>query len=262
MILALEGGDPFPGSSEPWVSPGDISGCPADGADVDLDSVCAATTQILRLLSGRRYGVRRGTVRPVRVLRSGFPVGVGPSPGPAGWPADALGILGGFLNLDERGLFLDGPSTVISVKVDGAALSATPGVDWQLYDRRLLVRMGGLVWPFDQRLDLADSEAGTWSVTYESGEPVPPAAQLAAAQLGCQLAKSLSGAKDCALPPGWTSVSRQGLTITKGTINELLDKGRTGLQLVDLWLTAVNPNQLRRRARIAGPESYSEARPT
>lgn len=263
VVLAVDFGEaPFPGATEPWVQPEEITAC-AD-SPIDLPSVCSAATEILRLLSGRKYGVRQGTVRPHRMVDQAQPAGVAPVP--TGWPF-GYGITGGLLGFDgtSRQLILDAPSSVTGVKVDGVALTA--GVDWALYDRRLLVRLqspsgSSLGWPLDQRLDLPDTAAGTWSVTYESGRPVPPAAKLAARALACELAKLLSGSKGCVLPDRVTTVSRQGVTITRGSLKEMLDDGRTGISAVDLWLSAVNPNNLRRPARIAGPESYTQARPT
>lgn len=224
---------------------------------VDLASVAAATTEILRLLSGRRYGVRRGTVRPHKLLDH-YEDLAGAQPVPSGWPF-GFGITGDRLVCDGNTLILDAPASVLGVKVDGVALAVG---DWLLYDRRLLVRARGESWPLCQHLDLPDTEPGTWSVTYESGTPVTDSAKLAARAYGCQLVKLLTGATGCVLPERTTTVSRQGVTITRGSLKESLDDGRTGISVVDGWLAAVNPNNLRRRARIAGPDSYVESRPT
>lgn len=231
---------------------------------VDLPSVALAATEILRLLSGRKYGIRRGTVRPHRMVDQFQQAGVAPVP--TGWPF-GYGVTGGMIgyDADSRQLILDGPANILGIKVDGNSLVAA--TDWALYDRRLLVRMqsasgSSLGWPLDQRLDLPDTATGTWSVTYESGIPVTPGGRLAAKAYACQLVKLLSGASGCVLPDRVTNVTRQGVTISRGSLKESLDDGRTGISAVDQWLAAVNPNKLRRRARIAGPESYTEARLT
>lgn len=256
IVLALDfGEEPFPGTTEPWVLPADLEVCLPAGSTVDLASVAEAATEILRLLSGRRYGVRRGPVRPHRMVDHAL---IGVAPVPTGWPF-GFGITGGVLACDGNTLILDAPASVLGVRVDGVDLAVG---DWLLYDRRLLVRARGGSWPLSQRLDLPDTEPGTWSVTYESGTPVTAAAALAAQALACQLVKLLSGAAGCVLPDRTTTVTRQGVTITRGSLKEMLDAGRTGITAVDLWLAAVNPNNLRRRARIVGPDSYVEARPT
>lgn len=266
IVLALDWDEtPFPIGSEFWVAPASLTACIPAGVTVDTTSVAATTTEILRLLSGRKYGIRRGTVRPHRMVDQFLPVGVFPVP--TGFPF-GFGVTGALLGYDDRQLILDGPANVLAVKVDGVALVA--GVDWTLYDRRLLVRMAGgagsIGWPLDQRLDLPDTAQGTWSVTYESGAPVTAGAKLAALAYGCYLTKqaaaAVGGSSTCTLPARTTNVSRQGVTITRAGVLELLQEGKTGVEITDQWLAAVNPNKLQRRARIAGPETYIESRAT
>lgn len=254
------GADPFPTATVPWVDEATITGCIGDG-EVDAAMIAQATTEILRALSGNRYGIRRGTVRPYRM--SGGCI-VGMNPVPTGWPEQpwsaGAGIAWGTLGCDGGKFLLDAPGTVLAVKVDGVALVA--GTDWRMYDSRLLVRAGGACWPMWQDLSLPDTDVGTWSITYESGQAVPAGGILAAQQMGCEFAKLFTGQGGCALPTGWQSVARQGITINRESIKEMLDDGRTGLTFVDQWLNAVNPHNIRRRARIKGPESYFEARET
>jgi hypothetical protein len=262
MPLALDYNEsPFPGTTEPWVDPSAIT--VPSGSTVDPAAVAAAATQILYLLSGRRYGVRQGTVRPHRMVQEFLTLGE--MPVPTGWPF-GVGITGApMYRMDERTIVLDAPAVVSAVKIDGLTLVA--GQDWELYDGRLLVRMvsqGGasIGWPLDQRLDLPDTAQGTWSITYQSGTPVPPGGKLAAKALADDLMRLLTPGVACALPDRAMTVSRQGVTINVGTFKELLDAGRTGIYAVDLWLGAVNPNGRRRRPRIAGPESVEEAWPS
>ena len=156
-------------------------------------------------------------------------------------------------------LVLPGPvKRIIQVKVDGATL--VPGQDYVLYNHRRLVRQANnpgplsasASWPILQRLDLPDTEAGTWSVTYSWGKPVPSSGVLAALELGIEIAKAVSNPIDptIRLPQRVTSVSSQGVSaVVQDPIN-FIERGITGIPVVDLFRTSANPGGLRRRTRV------------
>lgn len=135
LVLQLAG-DPTVG--EPWCDVSDLkcSGCD----DVDLASVAAAASEILHILTARRYGTRRVLVRPTQVLdRCGCPddivrnylMNTGPLPFFGfGLSGCGCGAAGGFI--------LNGPvQAITAVTVDGVALGSA---EYRLYDGRRLVR--------------------------------------------------------------------------------------------------------------------------
>jgi hypothetical protein len=92
-------------------------------------------------------------------------------------------------------------------------------------------------------------------VVYSYGQGPPDGGRLAAGALAGQIALWLAGSKDCKLPERVTSVSRQGVSMTVVDPADFLDKGRTGISVVDLWLAAVNPHGHRQRPRVWSPDT-------
>jgi hypothetical protein len=135
---------------------------------------------------------------------------------------------------------------VTAVKVDGAAL---PGTSYRLDDNQFLVRTDGSLWPRCNDLNKDDTAVGTWSVAADYGITVPDSGRFAMGEMVCQILRALSN-EDCQLPQNVVRLVRQGVTVDFPPIQALLKEGRTGLYLVDLFLTAVNPNGLDQRARV------------
>jgi hypothetical protein len=161
--------------------------------------------------------------------------------------------------LSELRLPLGPVVSVEEVKIDGVVLDeARYRVDdyrWLVYlpESDSAERRG---WPCCQRLDLADSEADTWSVAYGYGTGPPPGGVQAAATLGEQLALGWcpSTADKCRLPRRVTSVARQGVTMAVVDPLTLFRDGLTGLATVDLWVAAANRGGAR-RASVWRPDS-------
>lgn len=246
LTLAL--GDDSTTTLEPWVT-ADLLGYAQAEETVDLTSVCVVASQILYILSGRRFGVRTETLRPVAGQRD------------CGW-----GDLTRAQYRSDPGassqLTLKSPvRTITSVKVDGIALATNA---YQLYDNRTLVRLqdaSGLSfgWPVHQRLELPDTAVGTFSVTYTWGVPVPEGGKMAAQVFATELARYIN--KDqSAFADRTVNIARQGVT-------QILDPtpflgGSTGLYFVDAWIKTINPHGARRRPSITSPESIMNARAT
>lgn len=325
---------PFPTVSEPWCEPADLTDgprpCIPDATGIDVASICRVASDILRVLSGRRYGVRRTPVRPYRESDAYTGGGWGPiSPTPTGSVLTAASSWGWSRYSDQPplGLVLGQPAVHVEVAVDDAWLNPTfsdgritnasatltsnhagftsgdlggavvgAGIpagaviavvvssttvtlaaaatktgttfftlparlaDWYLYNDRLLIRARGAEWPYTNDLSRPLGEVGTWGVIYEAGIPVPEGGILSARAFACQLLK-LAAEQDCGVAAWVSNMTRQGNTINLDP-DVFLSKGRTGVMLADYWLNAVNPYGQRARARIAGPESIQEARPT
>lgn len=227
-------------------------------------------TYILWALSGRRFGTCEVTLRPCRreCYQAPWPwTGWREWPGEGSWPQPAL-IGGLWFNLvcgscgdtcscgQLSEVVLPVPvNEIVTVRVDGSPLaSGSYGVD----NNRYLVRRDGAQWPRCNDLAKADTEPGTWSVTATYGEDVPAAGQLAAGELACEILRAIRG-EDCRLPRNIARIARQGVTIEFPTVTEFFERGRTGLYLTDLFLTAANPGNLSRRSRVYSVD-YPEAR--
>lgn len=74
--------------------------------------------------------------------------------------------------------------------------------------------------------------------TYTTGCPPPPGGVEAARVLAVELGRARAG-QPSQLPARVTSLVRQGVTIGVLDSFTYLDKGRTGVYAVDLWLTSV-----------------------
>lgn len=244
----------------PWADEADLC-APCDEYTVpgDLLADCLqAASEVLYALSGRQWsGECTDTVRPGGIPYDQW-LGLRPwptvhgdrywqgyrGPWPLGLAPVAEVVLGGY------------PITeVTQVKLDGVVL--VDGTDYRVDNWRTLVRLANSqgmprVWPAWQRMDLADTEVGTWSVTFKHGTAPPAMGRRACALLACELAKacdpSVFGDGDCLLPERVTTIARQGVTAVVLDPMAFLDEGKTGIYQVDLFLTAANPGRLNRAA--------------
>ena len=140
---------------------------------------------------------------------------------------------------------------------------------YTIWKSRYLSRLDDGHWPYGQNLTLADTEEGTFSISYTYGADPPELGMAAAAQLGCQLYTACDpdqqSSAECVLPTGVTRVTRQGITIEKlafttwaFTRGRFARSGRaagwnTGLPLVDAFLNTYNSNGLTRRPTFWAP---------
>lgn len=234
--------------------------CPITSYSLEHRQIAVTmATSVLWALSGRRFGTCEVTLRPCR--RDCYDAW------PWGWTEWDNSVLGTSVWSGYRYWFptacgdctsgcscarvsevaLPPPvSRIVQVKVDGTPLVTGA---YRVDNNRFLVRTDGSEWPLCNNLNLDDTEAGTWSVTADIGEPVPMAGQVAVGELGCEILRALNG-QDCRLPPGVTQLVRQGVTIQYPDVGQLLRDGRTGLYLVDMFLASENPHRLTQRARV------------
>lgn len=105
----------------------------------------------------------------------------------------------------------------------------------------LLYRVNGS-WPA-QDLTRPLDEAGTWSVTYTRGVPVPPGTAKLVGLLAAEFLAACRGGK-CKLPRRVRSVTRQSVSYDMIDPTDIYTSGKTGIPEVDLWLSAVNPHRL------------------
>ncbi len=238
-----------------WPCVGDCSAFAGLGEPL-TSAAKAAAVAFLWEWTGRRFGACETTVRPSR-----RPHTPGTWSGPSPWrSAFVLGrwspvFCGGCGMVCGCGsptrLRLPGPIVEVStVTVGGDVLDPEA---WRVDGRSTLVRQDGEGWPATQDLTLPDGEPGTWSVTYQAGEPVPEGGQIAAGVLACEMAKALTADRTCQLPERISNqVTREGVTVTILDQFEGLEAGRTGLWLVDSWVTSIR--QPSRPAKVVAPQ--------
>jgi hypothetical protein len=186
----------------------------------------------------------RWTYPWIPVLTGGTWINIGPNCGcHIAWDCACNGI-------PQVNLGRSDVTEILNVTIDGVTLSAA---NYRLDHGRWLVRTDGGFWPCCQNLAKDIGEDGTWSIELEYGLAPPEMGRLAAAHLAGELIKSCTGG-DCDLPERVTTITRQGVTLALLDPQLFLTEGRTGLYQVDLFLAAVNPNGLARRASAWSPD--------
>ena len=254
---------------EDWATSADfVCDVPAGTDPALIAEAMHVASSTLWALSGRQYGYRTVKIRPalqgcfIRTWLAWRYYGwnaFGPmswtGQWPGGWmPTDDCFSLENpscsgrkFLKLRHEampGLAPAPVGPVFEVKIDGVVFT-----HWTLVQNWYLERTDGNDWPTCQDLSKPDTEDDTFSVTYRWGSPPPPLAKQAVSALACELVK-LQLDLNCELPSRIQSVSRQGVSFTLIDPMEFLDKGRTGLYLVDLFLATYNPLGFRRPSGV------------
>lgn len=243
---------PLLGPCDPWITGADVAECCGVemGSDTSeaLEIAAESASGVLFALSGGLYQGTCGpvTVRPCRTGSVCYVPGRSDRIHSCGCHPLSQVLLPGYPVIE-----------IGAVKIDGVV---QPPSEYRLDDRRKLTRLSDVnghpqAWPSCQRLDLADTEERTFSVSYFYGQPAPQIAVGAAAQLACELYRSCTGAGgECALPTGTTRVTRQGITVERGVLASFLRPGQTGLAQVDAFLVAHGSNGATRRPAVWSPD--------
>lgn len=93
-------------------------------------------------------------------------------------------------------------------------------------------------------------------VTYSFADTITPAARNALLAYAHEFYLfAIGNTEECGLPSRVTSIDREGLGISLLTPADVLDKGRTGVQAVDDWLSKANPKQATRPSQVFTPDS-------
>lgn len=223
-----------------WTTPDLVGACCdglADGAD--LDYAVQVASAMLYEMSGRRYAGRcRAVVRPQNRYESCGPLGWWTY---NSWPA-------GCRRLSDVVLAGYPVREVEEVKLDGDVLD--PAEYMLVGGRRLLRTTEGSVWPSCQYLERADTEPGTFVVTYTYGADPPLLGRHAASKLACEIAKACGGGA-CALPANVSRVVREGVEVAVDASREF--PGGFGLQEVEVFLRSVPGRQ--RRSVVTSPDA-------
>ena len=249
--------------------PLDFQGCNDEDVALlsgpDAEGIRRMAVEYLWNWTGRRFGACEVTVRPCRrtcfgstfwgTLGSGGrgPVVSGtvrvtePSPGEHQVVLDSTGVSevveagcgcnSGCCHPSRSTLRLPGPvASIESVVIDGKVLDPS---HYHVDNHMLLVRHDGLAWPDCQALDLPATEQGTFAVTYRRGYAVPPGGQIAAGRLAVEFALALCNSSRCQLPQRVQTVTRQGVTVALLDGFDDLGQGRTGIWLIDSWVSSI-----------------------
>lgn len=247
---------------EPWADGAAVLTARAEKlADVNpttVDDAATMASEILFLLSARKFPGRcRATIRPA-AHRAGYSV--------ASWAQ----MLGGFVSSwgycgggDHRSCLSRGAIDlgvyplldVEEVILDGQVLDNADNRAYRVDSDRYLVRLDGGGWPTcqDPRSDPAVAGSGAFAVTAVYGQVPPQAGISAAITLACEFALSWSN-KSSKLPARLSRISRQGVEWQTLDPMTFLDRGRTGLYDVDLFLAAANPHGQRGRPAVLSPD--------
>lgn len=261
------------GPCTPWIVGSDVVPCSTADAAA-LEPFALEASQLLYTLSGRQFpGGCSATARPcvdecgcfsalypggewrwggaVWEWAGSIPLGlVFPSARACGCGRTSRVKLAGY------------PVRAVSVvKIDGALVDASL---YRLDDHRHLTRLADpdgseAAWPACQRLDLADTEPGTFSVAYTWGADPPEAGRQAAMTLACELWKARHEPGKCRLSDNIVRVVRQGVAMERGALPGFAN-GRTGLRDVDAFLGTYNPQNRQRRSAVWSPDTQPFAR--
>ena len=255
---------PRTGPSSPWITAADVLAWPFPDniapTEMLAGQMVTVASELLYMLSGRRFtGVASATDRPVshptdldtRFGHGGVPSGyLSSGMASSAWGQSPGGAVSGYGGAKPPSVFLSGYPVieVTLVKIDGIAI---PSNEWYLQDRKQLVRCrpsAGATptarygWPQSQRLDLPDTEMGTFSVAYNFGVPPPKSGVLAATALAAQLVLDSLGQEN-SLPQRITSITRQGVSAAAVDVMDFFSKGLTGIYQIDLFIEAINPGK-------------------
>jgi len=230
-------------------------------------------TMILWAATGRRYGLCETTVRPCRRdcedCADGWFWSAGtwlPYITNGIWRNCWCGFGNGCQTCNAScQVWLPGPvNQITSVVIDGTTLDsssyqlqAQDGAWWLVRNRTTDTSTD--CWPEHQNFDHPLGSDDTWSVTYLKGVPIPASLASAAGVLAVEWARGCTGAA-CRLPGRIQSITRQGISVTQVSVDELLNRGLTGLMEVDQVIVALNPNGLKGRPRIATVETVRHQR--
>lgn len=104
--------------------------------------------------------------------------------------------------------------------------------------------------PYSLTSQVCTGPRPSYDITYTYGSPPPLEVEVAIEKLAEEIALSYNNPDDCALPDTVTSATRQGISMQFASAQDFLDRGRTGLTVVDNVLARFNSAGTRRRATV------------
>lgn len=122
---------------------------------------------------------------------------------------------------------------VLSISSIYSGGNLIPAGDYELRNNAFVVRKDKLPWISAPLSELV--------ITYSHGSPPPLAGKRAAVRLANELIMAETGDSACALPDSVTSINRQGISYTLLDPQVYIEKGRTGVYEIDMFIYAANP---------------------
>lgn len=240
------------GPCQPYITGDQISGypnvcaVPASEDGPDFDAIADAASEVIYVLTGMQFpGTCRATVRPVRRHHDRASVTLLGTARPA-WPGGFFGC-GDEIPLHDP-IFVD-DTNPITVKIDGE-----PFTDFYVRDGYKLVRSDDHPWPSRNQLNLADTEEGTFSITYSFGTPAPNVVKRAALTLGVEYAREDMRDPRTRLPPGTRTASRDGLSVGLDTEVDRIRTAGSAIPDIAAVMGTFNPTNNRMPTLIYSPD--------
>lgn len=218
----------------PWAE--DLEGCgtPPEAEAEVIEEALAVASEILYALSGRQFpGLCDVIFRPCGdFCRCEY---------------DACGC-----NRLPRVWLGHDVVSVGSVDIDGTILDPSA---YRLSEGWLL-RLDGGSWPCCQDMAADPGAEDTFSITGLAGVAPSATAVRAAKALAVELVRACTPGEEeaCALPERVTNIVRQGASMTILDPFDFLTDGRSGIYIVDLFISSSNPNGLSRPSRAWSPD--------
>lgn len=150
---------------------------------------------------------------------------------------------------------------ILEVRANGQVI---PSAAYRIDNRRTLVNLDERNYPWPVAQDMTADPAtddNTFQVTFEYGQAPNQGGVDACIRYAIELAKGACG-DPCQLPERVLSMQMQGVSYAVLDPMTFLDKGKTGIYEVDMWLQSVNPNGLRRRSTVLTPDRPRPVRRT
>lgn len=232
--------------TRPWITAVELD----NPTSIDADEAIQAASFILFALSGQRYAGVQEITEQYFCESSGAPVGCLWDPGTKRWFNSTLGFYAylGTIPTSRSNALLPGSRirlthrpvrSITSITIGGGLVDPT---SYSTLDGDIVVRSGS--W------GMCDSPV----ITYQYGVAPPALGRMAARQLANELVLAAAGSDQCALPSNVRSVSRQGMSFEIFDPQDFMDKGHTGLYVVDMFLAAANPSKAKKRAKVFSPD--------
>jgi len=230
----------------PWAEVTDLPKGVEDKLPPDeWEQVLLIASEALYNLSGRQH---RGTGCEATVTVTAAPATAATLQRPEGWDlTHGLCWCNGLQDCARSFVVRlpDDPVTSITeVRENGEVL---PDTAYRLESGRWLRRLGEEQWHTCSR---------TLEVSYGYGRAVSEGGKAAAAALAAEIGKARAGDGTSQLPTRLVSqINRQGVTYGLVDRFDYLERGRTGIYLVDLFLAGVNPDNRSRASRVWSPDT-------
>lgn len=228
-----------------YLAGADLAGNSRVGAATaaELDPFCEEASQIMYVLLGRQFpGVCSATLRPIRRELESY---MGRNWMATAYPFDSLSApMAALLGVPTHSNGDPIPLPVTTRTLEAVMLDGAPFTDCALVGRNLY-RTDGEPWPDTQKVWVADTEPGTFSVAITFGPDTPAGVVSATRELAIQLWLDSEASPDCLLPPGTTSVSRQGMSVS---LDDRVEQARAAGPVIPVLSNALgtwNPSNQR-----------------